>query len=69
MASTATRGKRADGGTLALVFASVSGFPAPLDLFHSDDMLALVVPALRADPVRELGLVAIRAEGQARRLG
>src|SRR5258708_2080005 len=68
IASTATRGKRADGGTLAVAFASVSGFPAPLDLFHSDDLLALVVPALRADPVRELGLVAVRTEGQSGRL-
>src|SRR6266851_2952052 len=68
IASTATRGKRADGGTLAVAFASVGGFPAPLDLFHSDDLLALVVPALRADPVRELGLVAVRTEGQSGRL-
>src|SRR6266545_6478723 len=67
IASTATRGKRPDDGTF-VAFASVSGFPAPLDLFHSDDLLALVVPALRADPVRELGLVAVRTEGQSGRL-
>ena len=60
-ASTATRGARG----AAWCFAPVSSYLL-LDLFHSDDGLALVVPALRADAVRELGLVAVRAEAQAR---
>src|SRR6185295_14321299 len=66
--STTTRGMREEGCAFAVDFASVSGLPAPLDLFHPDDLLALVVPALRADPVRELGLVAGRAEGEPGRL-
>src|SRR5262249_12057264 len=38
---------------------------ACLDLVHPDDLLALVVPALRTDAVAQLGLVAVRAEAQA----
>jgi hypothetical protein len=41
MASTATRGRRVADAAFALAFASVSGLPAPLDLFHSDALLAL----------------------------
>src|SRR5262245_18391823 len=61
MASTATRGRRPGSGMRASP-------GAPLDLLDLHDGLALVVAAMGADPVRELGLVAVRAQAGARGL-
>jgi hypothetical protein len=64
----ATHGVHGHPGWNGVAGHSEKGASDRLDLFDSDDLLALVVAATGADPMGKLRLVAVGTEAQARSL-